>query len=445
MCATTLSRRKQKEAIGLLSVGSFLESFDLFLHVHMAVLLNELFFPKADPHTVALQRAFSYCATFVLRPFGALLFGYLGDSIGRKATIVITTLVMAVTCLLMAMLPTYAQIGIMASWIAIVCRILQGLSALGERVGAELYLTELTKPPLQYTIVGLIFCAIDMGGVAAIGVSALVTSYGFNWQFSFLIGAVVALVGATARTKLKESPEFVDAKRKMKIDIQEGVKSQAELDYIVAHQGTLDKKTSLAYFLACCGGPVGFYWVYMYCGHLLQDTLGCTAHQVLSQNFVVGLVQLVGSLSLSFLGSKIYPLRILKFTGVTFCLIVLASPLLLRHVSTPLDLFFFQAIAVLFIPSGLPAGPIFYKHFPVLKRFTYTSFLFAMSRAVMAIFASFGLVYLVRYFDYWGLLILIVPVLVGYGWSVMYFEKLECTVRDNPAKPYRRFRSTSVD
>ncbi|MCX7353118.1 MAG: MFS transporter, partial [Proteobacteria bacterium] len=68
----------QKESIGLLQIGTFLEYFDLMLYVHMAVFLNELFFPKTDPHTAALLSAFAFCSTFVLRPFGALIFGYLG-------------------------------------------------------------------------------------------------------------------------------------------------------------------------------------------------------------------------------------------------------------------------------------------------------------------------------------------------------------------------------
>jgi len=82
----------QKEAIGLLQIGTFLEYFDLMLYVHMIVLLNELFFPKTDPHTAALLTALAFCSTYVLRPFGALIFGWLGDNIGRKTTVVITTL-----------------------------------------------------------------------------------------------------------------------------------------------------------------------------------------------------------------------------------------------------------------------------------------------------------------------------------------------------------------
>ena len=77
-------KKEQKEAIGLLQVGTFLEYFDLMLYVHMAVLLNELFFPKTAPHTARLLAAFSFSSAFILRPFGALVFGWIGDNNSRK-------------------------------------------------------------------------------------------------------------------------------------------------------------------------------------------------------------------------------------------------------------------------------------------------------------------------------------------------------------------------
>ncbi|MDN3031347.1 MAG: MFS transporter [Candidatus Tisiphia sp.] len=83
---------EQKKAIDLLSIGTFLEYFDLMLYVHMTVLLNELFFPQSDPQTANLLSTLTFCATFVFRPIGAVLFGWIGDKIGRKVTIVITTL-----------------------------------------------------------------------------------------------------------------------------------------------------------------------------------------------------------------------------------------------------------------------------------------------------------------------------------------------------------------
>lgn len=81
--------KQQKEAVGLLSIGTFLEYFDLMLYVHMAVLLNELFFPKTDPFTASLLSAFSFCSTYLGRPFGALIFGYISDNIGRKVVVIV--------------------------------------------------------------------------------------------------------------------------------------------------------------------------------------------------------------------------------------------------------------------------------------------------------------------------------------------------------------------
>ena len=93
--------RTQKEAVGLLQIGTFLEYFDLMLYVHMAVLLNDLFFPKTDPKTAALLTAFAFCSTYLLRPFGALFFGYVGDHLGRKTTVIMTTMIMAISCIVM--------------------------------------------------------------------------------------------------------------------------------------------------------------------------------------------------------------------------------------------------------------------------------------------------------------------------------------------------------
>lgn len=137
--------REQKGAIFLLQIGTFLEYFDLMLFVHMAVVLNELFFPKFDPFTNSLVSAFAFCSTFVLKPIGALRFGYIGDKVGRKHTVIITTMLMAISCIIMAIVPTYAQIGITASWVITICRGLQGMSS----IGAELYTAEMIAPPLR--------------------------------------------------------------------------------------------------------------------------------------------------------------------------------------------------------------------------------------------------------------------------------------------------------
>ncbi|BFD45524.1 MAG: hypothetical protein DMENIID0002_01700 [Rickettsia endosymbiont of Sergentomyia squamirostris] len=145
--------KEQKEAVGLLSIGSFLEYFDLTLYVHMAVLLNELFFESTDPHTASLMMAFTFCSTYVLRPVGALIFGWIGDTVGRKATVIITTFMMALSCFVMANLPTYAQIGVTASYVVTICRIMQGISSMG-RSGRSTTLFNRTYSKITSTIFG---------------------------------------------------------------------------------------------------------------------------------------------------------------------------------------------------------------------------------------------------------------------------------------------------
>jgi MHS family proline/betaine transporter-like MFS transporter len=150
MTQQTSLTREQKEVVGLLSIGTLLEYFDLMLYVHIAVLLNDLFFPKYDPHVMQLLSALAFCSTYLLRPIGALIFGWIGGNIGRKSTVIITTAMMAVSCIIMANLSTFAQIGIVASWLVTICRIVQGMTSMGEITGAQLYLTEYLIPPKRY-------------------------------------------------------------------------------------------------------------------------------------------------------------------------------------------------------------------------------------------------------------------------------------------------------
>jgi MHS family proline/betaine transporter-like MFS transporter len=246
--------REQKEAVGLLQMGTFLEYFDFTLYVHMAVLLNELFFPKTDPHTASLIAAFAFCSTFVFRPFGALIFGYVGDRIGRKTTVIMTTMMMSTSCIVMANLPTYAQVGITAAWIVTICRIIQGLSSMGEIMGAKVYMTEITEPPVQYPAVSFINVAAAAGGVAALGVATLVTTIGFNWRIAFWIGAAIAVVGSVARARLRETPEFIAKltahknKKLAKIEAKR-IGNQSILSSNNMNSERIRKETTLSFFL----------------------------------------------------------------------------------------------------------------------------------------------------------------------------------------------------
>tara|TARA_B110000211_G_scaffold59992_1_gene67556 strand:+ start:283 stop:1215 length:933 start_codon:yes stop_codon:yes gene_type:complete len=286
--------KEQKGSIFLLQIGTFLEYFDLMLFVHMAVVLNELFFPKYDPFTTSLLSAFSFCSTFALKPLGALVFGYIGDKVGRKHTVIITTIIMAISCLIMANVPTYAQIGIAASWVITVCRALQGMSSIEESIGAELYTAELIEKPLRYKAVGYIGFAGVVGMVASLMVAKIVLALDINWRIIFWMGALIALVGSAARITLRESPDFSDAKRRLNHMLESADKSPDLLEDNPVYTESVSKKTSFAYFLVFCGWPFCFYFSYVFCGSILKNQFNYTNQELIYHNLIVSLFNLIG-------------------------------------------------------------------------------------------------------------------------------------------------------
>lgn len=436
MRIVALLDKELRQAIGLLSVGTFLEYFDLFLYAHMAVLLNALFFPPSNAHAQSLLTAFAFCSSFLFRPLGAILFGYIGDKYGRKITVVITTFMMAITCVIMANAPTYSQIGIAAAWIVTICRILQGMSSMGEVVGAQLFLTEATPLPARFPVVGLITIFADIGATVAIGIAALATSYAFNWRIAFWIGAGVAIIGSLARTSLRESREFADARKRLQSVANRAQENIVNIKARPFYNQKVDSKTSIAYFLIKCGGPTFLYFIFFYSTSILRNNFNYTAHQILIHNLILSIIQILGwSILRTYLSTKFHPLKILKLSWIIISIFILFLPWLLNHITTAWQLFAIQTFIIIFQPTDLPALPIFFKNFPVFKRFSYSSFLYALSGAFIFSVTSFGLTYLIAYLGYWGLLILMVPILMGYGYGINHFKNLEESAGRYPTLP----------
>ena len=408
-----------------MQIGTFLEYFDLMLYVHMAVLLNELFFPKTDPHTAALLSAFAFCSTFVLRPFGALIFGYIGDHIGRKTTVILTTMLMSTSCVIMANLPTYAEVGIAAAWVVTICRIAQGLSSMGEIMGAQIYMTEITKPPIQYPAVSLISIAASLGGFAALGIASLVTSIGFNWRIAFWVGAGIAVIGSIARTRLRETPEFIVTMSAKKEEILHDFPHDQEKKSKINHDEKTSIKTIVAFFSIYCGHPLCFYMIYMYFNKTLKVDFGYSTSEVIYHNFLLSLSHLPLSIFISFLSYKVYPLLISKVRGYSFLLSVILLPFLITHANNHYHIFSIQVLLLLCTLNDYPSVSIFVKYFPVLKRVTATSFLYASTRAIMYIITTFSLVYLTEWIGHFGLWLVSIPVAIGFIAGIGHFEKLE--------------------
>lgn len=413
--------QEQKEAVGLLQIGTLLEYFDLMLYVHMAVLLNELFFPKTDPFTASLLSAFAFCSTYVLRPFGALFFGYIGDRIGRKITVIISSFMMAISCIIMASLPTYEQIGIAAAWGITLCRIFQGLSSQGEIIGTEIYLTEITKPPARYPIVSLTSFFASLGGLLALGLASLLSLFEINWRLAFWVGAAISSIGFTARTHLRETPEFIWTKyRTNLLQKRDQINRKTSL-----RQEKIKNKTVIAYFLISCGYPACFYLAYIHCGNILKNTYAYNSEQIIQHNLILAFVQSASFLLYSLMSYRVKPLTILKIRLACFSPIMLIYPYVLDHIVNPIELMIFQSVIIGIGIIDVPAAGVLMNHFPVLKRFTSTSFIYAFSRMAVYIVTSFGMVYLTDAFNNWGVWLMMLLLCLGFGWSIRYFEHLE--------------------
>jgi hypothetical protein len=308
---------------------------------------------------------------------------------------------------------------------------------MGEIIGAEIYLTEIINKTYKYkySVVSILAFFAAVGSMAALGIANLTTSFGFSWRMGFWFGAGVAMIGVVARTTLKETKEFADAKFIITKHLQINNQQTTILQNDPIWEEKVNKTALLAYFFMNCGWPVCFYIAYIYCGDILKNSFGYTSTQVIQNNFIVSIIQLIGVfLFRVYLSRIVYPLNILKKILVIFSVFIIFFPQLLTNIQDPSFILVLQSFIMVFALDIMPAEAILYSHFPVFKRFTSTSITYSISRVVVYVTTSFGLVYLSEYFGYYGCLIIIVPIIFGYTFGLFYFEKLEKEAKNHPQK-----------
>lgn len=421
-------RKEGKMPVALLSTGTFMEYFDLMLYVHMGVLLNELFYDTSDSRNLAILSAIGITITFGFRPLGAYVFGKLGDHYGRKIVLWITTFLMSLACLTMFFLPTYAQIGFTATIIMTICRIAQSLSSVGEIISCDLYFMESTNPPIQYPLSGATDVFGALGGTAALGVATLVTMNDFNWRWAFLFGFGIAFIGFYIRRTLLETKDFSNMVAQINL-IQEKFKlSYKEAKKIVEKElerNAPTKKVFYSLLTIQCVYPLYYYFAYIYCGDLFKSLFNYSSAEVIHNNFFLSLACLFRGIAVYWISYYVNPLKILKVQLLISLMLVLSLPYLLNNISEPYHLIAIQYLFIIFAIHGMPAFAIFYKHVPILTRFTKTGLSYSIGRALMFGGTAFGLIYLVEWFGNWGIFYLFAVTLFSYTIALFYFVKLE--------------------
>ena len=206
--------------IGASSVGTLIEWYDFYLYGVLAVFFGQHFFsPSIDPTISLILSLAVFWTGFLVRPFGALLFGHLGDLIGRKFTFMLTLVLMGLATFLVGCLPTYDSIGTLAPILLVTCRIVQGLALGGEYGGAATYIAEHAPDGRRGFFTSWIQTTATMGIFAAL-LSILAFRLGlgdaafsaYGWRFPFLLSAVLVILSGYIRLQLQESPLYARLK-----------------------------------------------------------------------------------------------------------------------------------------------------------------------------------------------------------------------------------------
>jgi len=210
--------RSRLRVILAASIGSALEWYDFFLYGTAAALVfGELFFPKSDPVVGTLLAFLTFGVGFAVRPLGGILFGILGDRLGRKPVLVATLLMIGVGTTLIGVLPTYSQIGIWAPILLVAMRVVQGLGAGAEYGGAVIYLVENAPPQHRGFWGSFAPLGVSVGNLLAAAAFALVTMLpkedlmSWGWRIPFLASFLLILVGIYVRMRITETPVYTEA------------------------------------------------------------------------------------------------------------------------------------------------------------------------------------------------------------------------------------------
>lgn len=210
-----LDRRQARLAAISSVIGTTIEWYDFFIYGTMAALVfPELFFPSTDPFVSLIQSFATFFVGFIARPLGAAFFGYFGDRVGRKSTLVVTLLLMGGSTVLIGLLPTYHQIGVWAPLLLIVMRIIQGLAIGGEWGGAVLLAMEWGQRERRGFMASLPQMGAPFGLILSSAATSLflgLTGDAFDvwgWRLPFLLSVLLIIIGLYIRVNVLETPYF---------------------------------------------------------------------------------------------------------------------------------------------------------------------------------------------------------------------------------------------
>jgi MFS family permease len=291
----TIPKRKIWQVIGASSVGTMIEWYDFYIFGSLTATIAPLFYPPENQTFAYIAYLATFAVGFVVRPFGALFFGRIGDIVGRKYAFLVTLLIMGGSTALIGFLPTYSQIGIAAPIALLVIRVLQGLALGGEYGGAAVYVAEHVPDERRGFYTSFIQITATLGLFLSLAVILIVQNLmtpdqfagkaeGLaGWRIPFLVSIFLVAVSLYIRLRMKESPIFQHVK-------SSGMTSTNPLVEAFTHWANL-KRVLISLFGATAGQGVVWYTGQFYALFFLQSILNVNAT---SANYIVAIALLMG-------------------------------------------------------------------------------------------------------------------------------------------------------
>ncbi len=266
-------RKTLRRVLVAASVGTLFEWYDFYLYGSLAIFFGALFFPSGNETAQLLASLATFGAGFGVRPLGAIVFGHIGDLVGRKYTFLITMVTMGLSTALVGFLPTYATAGLAATGLLVLLRLLQGLALGGEYGGAATYIAEHVPDAKRGYYTSFIQTTATLGFFLSMGVIGATRIWlgeeafrEYGWRIPFLLSFVLLGVSLYIRLKMKESPLFTKLKQSggtAKNPLKESFTNPVNLKYVL-----------LALFGATAGQGVVWYTGQFYALTFLQNALG---------------------------------------------------------------------------------------------------------------------------------------------------------------------------
>jgi MFS transporter, MHS family, proline/betaine transporter len=362
-----------KKIVVSATVGNILGLYDFILYAYFSQIISQLFFPAFD-HFVSMMLTFGVFATgCLIRPVGAIFFGYVGDRFGRKKTLVLSITMITLATTTFGLLPTYHQIGAYASFLLLLCRLLQGVSMSGEETSAAVFLSEISPPTRQglagSIILGSVYVGLLLGSIVALIAMSCIPENDlmtWGWRIPFLLSFFFGIGAIVIRAQQTESIPFMQAQ-----------KNQLLVKNPIREVVLMQNKALIKSILACTTLAVAVYLFAVYIPSQLTTQFGIRISMAICSVsfFVIAVFVVLVGLWVDKIGFRLP--TILSCVGFILFSYPIFSLLAQKNIESAL-----LAEFILLLLLGLSAGslmPLLIQSFPVPTRLSGVSIAFNFS------------------------------------------------------------------